>query len=243
LSRRFIIPSIPNAGEFVEVSDPAEVKHLRKSLRLNIGDEITVSDGQSKSASAEITAVNKNSVMIRILETKTAHHTGSKLTLWLGCLKSPRMDWLVEKLVELNVDEFRPLICEHSVAVKDKKERWERIAKAALKQSGADRLVAIHDAVPLSAVSGSKNELFIYLSLDKPQPAGLAEILQAKNADQIHLFVGPEGGFSPNELAHLKEIGAVAASLGSAVLRGETAGIVACGIARHWIDFLCSKKI
>ncbi len=247
--RRFIVDSIPAQGETLQISDPNEFRHMTKALRLKPGDEIAVSDGHGRTGTAEILTVGKSEITLRVLSLeKTLSRHGPELVLWQGCLKSPRMDWLVEKIVELNVDEIHPLVCQFSIATKDKRERWERIAKAALKQSGAEKLVKIHDATPFSALprfNPETDELF-FLSLEEPSPQGLVEVLMKKSpgaSKKIHLFVGPEGGFSTNEVAGLKEVGALPCSLGSAILRGETAGIIACGITRHWIDFLSVKTI
>lgn len=249
MSKIFFVGDIPSEGHQIEINDPNEVRHILKALRLKPGDEIRLSNGKGKSAVAEIIATDRKKVISRIVSTKEeAPHSGPTIYLWQGCLKGTRMDWLVEKITELGVDRLCPVICEFSVSSKDKKERWERIAKAALKQSNTKSLLEIENPISFSELPqfNSGQDLLFVLSLEEDTHLGLAQAIQNNSpiaSNHIHLFVGPEGGFSPNELSELKKIGAISCTLGSSILRGETAGLLAAGIARHSIDFLPTKKI
>ncbi len=250
MSKRFFIREHFSEGILVSLEDAeyaSELKHMIKVMRLKKGDKLLLTNDQGQEASAQIEALSKSSATLKILSVKTIQKLGPSLLLAQAILKGPKMDWLVEKITELGVEEFQPCTTEFTVAAPQEGEgrigRWQRIAEAALKQSGSGTLPQIYPAQELEKFATPPNteEWRLVLHIDGETEILWAALNAKKEASplpkKIVLCIGPEGGFSEDELKQLKQKGFQSVSLGHSILRGETAGIVAISIARHWIDF------
>lgn len=230
----------------MKLTDPNEVKHMAGALRLGPGQEVELADGRGSLARAEIEQISKKEVTLRIrhLEQLVARGEGT-LCVAQSMLKGARMDWMVEKLVECGVDSLWTFSSRHSVpeegAFEARRDRWDRIIFAALKQSGAPFGLRLEDAGNLTAVlsRAAAEGLGVVLLDPSPDLPPLWKALDSasKGTHGIVLVVGPEGGFAPEEIDAYRSAGAELGRLSSAVLRGETAAISASSVARHWIDF------
>jgi 16S rRNA (uracil1498-N3)-methyltransferase len=133
-----------------------ELKHMTKVLRLQSGQKIGLVNGRGLLATAEILELHRELASLKIIEVKESIPP-VRLHLCIAPLKGPRMDWLVEKITELGVASLRPVLTEFTVANEenaDRAERWLRIAKSAVKQSGSGWIPEIHAPQPLqSAIS------------------------------------------------------------------------------------------
>ena len=248
MARRFFLDHFFAAGDTLLLSHPQhsnEIKHMSRVLRLTVGEKVILANQCLQEAKAEILTIHKDGVTLLVQEVKSISKPEPAITLIQGILKGPRMDWLVEKLTELQLDTLIPVISQHVVAADTKEnsqprqERWQRISLAALKQSGASSPLTVTPAQALTKLELDQESIKIYFSL-KPASPGLGELLKickGSATKKIYLAIGPEGGFSPNEEKYLENQGFLPAGLGQQTLRAETASIVACALARDWIDF------
>ena len=231
---RFYVPpeSIFPEKNTIEIKDKKEIHHIRDVMRLKIGDSVDIFDGRAKEYRGTIEKINKNSVILGIK--KGIDFKGGlpyKLTLYQAIPKKNKMDFIVEKAVELGVERIVPMLTERTVpAIKDKShkriQRWRRIIKAASKQSGRVRMPIISDVTDFNnaLIESKKMDLVIFAALDKDAKP-LKEILKTSRPKRIAVFIGPEGDFSQNEISMANREGYTICSLGPLVLRIETAAI------------------
>jgi 16S rRNA (uracil1498-N3)-methyltransferase len=208
-----------------------EARHGIKVLRMNTGDTLHVTDGKGNLYEAEIasTDIKKCKLVIRHTHPEFGKKPYSIHLAIAPTKNADRTEWLVEKCVELGIDEISFIACERSERRVFKTDRLEKIAVAAMKQSIKAYLPLIHEVIPLrqfieKPVDGQK----FVAHLEE----GRRELLQ-KAALKQHaycLLVGPEGDFSPAEIALALEKGFVPVSLGESRLRTETAGMAGCHI-------------
>ena len=229
---RFFIPQPYN--EIMEITD-VDAKHISKVLRMTLGDTLQIVSDDGCTAIAEITEITAEKVQVRCTEKLTeSHEPKVKITLAQGLAKGEKMDFIIQKAVELGVYAVVPVAMEHSVvrldgAKADKKvERWQKIAESAAKQSKRDIIPQVHKVQTMAEMlaNGShQNKIIAYECEDR---FSLKTALQsAKNLTELLLIIGPEGGISEHELSLAKASGAVPVSLGKRILRAETAGLVA----------------
>ena len=230
---RFYVP--PDAifpdKNLILIKDKAEAHHIRDVMRLKKGDIVDIFDGQGREFSCYIEEINKNEVIIKIKEESVSKHDRLfSITLYQAIPKKTKMDFIVEKTVELGVARIVPIVTDRTVPeIKDftkKVERWRRIGMASSKQCGRRILPVISDVTDFnSALIDSKQKDFtVFASLDK-ESKPLKNISRGLTPAHIAVFVGPEGDFSPREIALAKENGSSMCSLGSLVLKSETAAI------------------
>jgi len=241
MSERFFVAP-PIAGERVVLSGD-EARHLTTVMRLQPGDEATLFDGSGQEFTARIETVKRHAVELAIVERRTvSRELKFSLTLAVALPKGDRQKWLVEKATELGVTRLVPLVTERGVAqpVESALERLRRSVIEASKQCGRNRLMEIGNplaAAELFAEQGG--EPFRLIADPAGQP--LAAWLQAGSASRaekrwsVVAAIGPEGGFSPDELAAARAAGWQAISLGDRILRVETAGVaIAAFLAAAW---------
>lgn len=231
----FFISSPKISNETVKLSE-AESHHLMHVLRKKTGDSITLMDGHGLIICGKIFSIDQKEIEIKIIETKKNDKKPPFLILYQALLKNPRMDWLVEKMVELGVSAFVPFIPERAVikieSEKDKinkVQRWERIAIAALKQSGRTNIPQIGPILTFEEVIQKQENqtIKIVFDLSKDHPfEKLTDLIRLKNESSTYsILIGPEGGFSSSEIKSALEGGFHLVSLGKQTLRAETAAI------------------
>jgi 16S rRNA (uracil1498-N3)-methyltransferase len=215
-----------------------EMQHCVKVLRNKIGDQIGILDGKGGFYKTIITAISSKSLSFNveeklILEEKKFYHH-----LVISPTKNAdRNEWLVEKACELGVDEISLIITKNSERTKINTERLIKKAVSALKQSKSGYITKINEAVKFSEfLKGTKDhaasKFLAYVSEGLPYFATLIPANQ-----HIITMIGPEGDFSPQEVQETIKYGFEHISLGTNVLRTETAGIVACqfvNIVNHY---------
>jgi 16S rRNA (uracil1498-N3)-methyltransferase len=215
-----------------------EARHLTQVLRIRAGETITVFDGHGRRAEAEVLATARDHVTLQIGETHTPPPTRPAITLAQAIPKGKNMDLIVQKAVELGIAAIQPLITRHTIVQpgEGKSEKWRRTALEACKQCGQDQLPAIADPLPFdrwianpSAAPGLK----LIASL-APGARPLREILHAHpGTTAATLIIGPEGDFSPDETTAALAAGFLPATLGSIVLRVETATLFTLSALRY----------
>lgn len=238
MSERFFAPR----GDFdperktVRISGP-EANHLCNVMRKRAGDEIVVFDGEGEDYRAIIVSAKKNLMELEIREIVPGlPDLRTEITIAASLPKGDRQKWMLEKLTELGCERLIPLETVRGVAKAEPAvvSRLERQVIEAMKQCGRSRLMKIENAMSLAAVdSWSDNREHPPLKLTAHPGAGLSlkETLFETRAERILLMVGPEGGFSLEELDFLDSHGYSRVALGNNILRIETAAITACAIA------------
>jgi 16S rRNA (uracil1498-N3)-methyltransferase len=153
------------------------------------------------------------------------------VTLAVGVVKNPsRMDWLIEKCTELGIRKFIPIRSERSVHYTAKVDRWSALALAAMKQSLRCWLPQIADVTDFTSLLAENTPYDLKVILhEATDPAKHLQHIAAQKpgARSVLLLIGPEGGFSEEEVASAEQVGLLAASLGARRLRTETAAVVA----------------
>ena len=238
---RFYCPIPLVSGSTLEL--PERVMRHVQVLRLQAGDGVVLFNGDGNDVAAEIVEMGRKSVSVLLKEVK-ACDTESPLHLSLvqSLSSGERMEFTLQKCVELGVSVFQPIISERCVLRlqgerADKRLlRWQEIVISACEQSGRSRVPQVLPVMKLSEYLATKSASELHILLSVVNEQGLQHLPQT--ATQAVLMAGPEGGFSAQEEAQILGSGFVPLSLGPRVLRTETAAMtaVACLQAR-WGDF------
>lgn len=216
--------------------------HVARVLRLKEGASLIVFDGSGGEYLAEILAVGKGNVRVRLGGfTPDRGAPPLQLTLVQGISRSERMDWTLQKATELGVGRIVPVLAARSVVRLDehqkqkKQEHWHGVVIAACEQSGRTRIPDIAPPITLPeylAQPRGERLRLVLNPLAQHSLAGLADITK-----QVELLIGPEGGFDDDELAQAEQGGFAAVRLGPRVLRTETAAVVALSVLQaKWGD-------
>lgn len=223
-----------------------KARYLINVLRSHVGDEIVVFDGRGSSYSAEITSIKNKELFARVKRV-IPYDAESKLNIVLiqGVLKGEKMELVIQKSTELGVNEIVPVTTERSQLRETRKgPRWRKIAEDASRQCGRTRVPKVHDLIPFrklfspssphaQSFKGSGGLLFweeggITLT-------GTKDALGACRS--LMISIGPEGGFTKEEVQMAQSSGFLPISLGNRILRAETAAITAIALVQYvWGD-------
>lgn len=231
---RFYLEPAAWDGEPALVAD--EAKHCARVLRAKPGDRITVFDGEGRSAEAEVLGLSKGRVDLRLGRIECEAEPKVRVVLAQAVIKGKAMDWLLQKAVELGVDDIQPLATRHAVVQPGggKEEKWQRSVIEACKQCGRSRVPQVRPVLRFEEfLENTQSHRRILASLG-PDARPLRDCL-ADSADlkEVTFLVGPEGDFSEEECRKALESGWLAASLGSRVLRSETAAVFCLASASY----------
>jgi 16S rRNA (uracil1498-N3)-methyltransferase len=228
MSQRFFI-STPVTGQHAALTG-AEAHHLAHVMRAQPGDRVTLFDGSGHEFSAQIQSISKSRVEVTILERSRVERESSvELTLAVALPKGDRQRWLIEKIVELGVARLVPLITERGVAQPSDSAvaRLERAVIEATKQCGRNRLLAIAPARRWEEFATAESTAGLRW-LVHPGGIPLATAWSAAGAPKptsVVAAIGPEGGFSDDEVRQAAAAGWQMVDLGPRILRVETAAV------------------
>lgn len=230
--RRFLVQPLSPGQQTTEL-DHDQSRHVRKVLRLQEGAEIELFDGMGMVYEAVISALDKR-VAVRIRAERHCPTPSPRLHLHLGLLKGKKMEFVIQKATELGAHSIAPFYSDFidtRPPKQDKVERWHKISLEACKQCGRSWPLIISNATPLTqqlaGLPGHDMGLLFWENEEKRDMAGVAATLTGSS--DIHLFLGPEGGFSQTEVNLCREK-MPAVSLGPLTLRAETAAITALSL-------------
>ncbi len=207
-----------------------ESKHLIRVLRKNVGDRVFVTDGLDTMYEAVIENIGKSDTRCKILALhKKFNEPDVDVTLTVSLLKNPnRFDFLVEKTTELGVRQIIPILCERTISHRDSTQRLKKIALSAMKQSGRSWLPKISQQEKFDNLIKTRSNYHLALIPHEQtsQTNSLITILNAnRECKKVLIVIGPEGGFTEDEMRQASESGFIPISLGSRRLRAETAAI------------------
>ncbi len=216
-----------------------DAQHISKSLRMNTGEELTICDSNKIQHDCIIEAVAGGMVTVRVLDSYPCkNEPQTKVTLYQALAKGDKMDFIIQKAVELGVSEIVPIITARCVSRPDEKsmkkklERWNKIALQAAMQS---RRAIIPQVLPMmklndAAVKASNTTSIVCYELGgKP----LGDLIKTDSCNEISLFIGSEGGFEQSEVEYIIQNGGSAATLGNRILRAETAPLAALSVIMY----------
>ena len=221
---------------------PAAVAHhAERVLRLAVGDPVTLFDGQGGECAASILAFGKQPLARLGPRLAIECESPLQITLVQALASGDKMDWVVQKAVELGVAEVQPVAAERSVLKlagerADKRvAHWQQVAVAACEQSGRNRVPVVGEILPLAKYLARP---FDGTRLILAPGADGALARKARPDRPVAILIGPEGGWSPAELDLAARAGCAPLALGPRVLRTETAGLAALAAMQTvWGDF------
>lgn len=223
-----------------------DVNHIRNVLRLKTGEQIVVCDNRGRDYYCTLSHIGSEEVACRIVDIcDNFSELPLKVTLFQGYPKSDKMDLIVQKMVELGVSRIVPVYTSRTIVKLDarkaakKTERYNTIAVAAAKQSG--RGVVPEVTEPVSWRQALEMAKLLDMNIIPYEEAkGLDEsrevIARTKEHSTLGIFIGPEGGFSKEEIEEAREIGAGCITLGHRILRTETAGLCVMSLVMFAAD-------
>jgi 16S rRNA (uracil1498-N3)-methyltransferase len=220
-----------------------DVAHISKVLRLRIGDNIIIGDGEKYEYLCSVKEIDKKFITCSIIEkSENESEPPIKVDLYQGIPKSAKMDVIIQKCTEIGVEKIIPVNTER-VIVKttegkeflSKIERWQKISEEAAKQSGRGRIPDIEKPITFNeAVMRFKDYDMVLMPYEKEKATGLKQLIKSKNnIRKIAVFIGPEGGFSNEETFVAENNGAALVTLGPRILRTETAGFVTLAVTMY----------
>jgi 16S rRNA (uracil1498-N3)-methyltransferase len=232
--RRFYADSID--GGTAVITDTEQLHHLKDVLRLKPGAEIAVLDGRGKEYSGTLTALDKKRALVKIDTEKSA--SGRKYLLTIACAipRGSRMDDMIDHLTQLGVARVIPMFTERVVVKLDdsrsggRVERWKKIARNAARQCRRCDVPAIDPVTPVEkVVTQSKDYDLKMIPTLEGDRKHIKDVLAASRPQNILVLIGPEGDFTPAEVALALKEGFVPVSLGDTVLRVTTAAMAVAG--------------
>lgn len=219
---------VPEVGDGRAKLRQAQVYQLRHVLRLHDGDELAVFDGSGKEWLARLQG--ETAELVRPIEGVVEPQT--QLTLFQATIKPARLELVLQKGTELGITRFVPFAAERSVRTAERRARWQSIVAEAAEQSGRRIVPEIASVLSFDeavAEATSRGVPFMpWEGADRPKLSAVH-----RHCRHLALIVGPEGGFTENEVERARARGAVTVTLGRRILRSETAAIVAAALLLH----------
>ncbi len=234
--RRWIADRVEGGRAFLTGKN---AEHLARVLRAQVGQEFEIATGDSVRL-GQVASVSGSEVEFDLGEAVAQAEQGS-VSLLLAVFKFDRMECAIEKATELGVASIQPVICRrteaHLASAAGKRvERWRRVAHEAAQQSRRAAAPEIGEPVKLKEATAIQADLRIVLS-ESEKKLTLKDVLKQLATDDRRLAtglaIGPEGGWTEDELKQFADAGWISASLGPTILRAETAAIAALAIATH----------
>jgi 16S rRNA (uracil1498-N3)-methyltransferase len=237
------------AKEQIPIITGTDVHHIKDVLRMKAGDKLELLDGTGKIYRAKIAEIKKDRVICHIIESRTQKtESGARVTIAQCLPKAKKMDLIIQKCTELGVHRIIPTLSERSIAKAEKIERWKKIAKEASEQSGRASIPEISPLTRFEDVLKLKHQYDLALipwELEKsttlkkvlttpPSSFGLRRTSHQPN--HLLVVIGPEGGFSREEIELARKAGFKSISLGKTILRTETAGMAIMAMLAYEFD-------
>ncbi len=237
--RFFVSPSVLSARNVTLTGDLAH--RLARVLRLRRGDEVVLAAGGPREYVVRLDGVSANAITGVVVSERPAPAEASvEVVLYQSLIRPNRFDIALEKGTELGVARFVPVINARSQLSEEstagRSDRWRRVVVEAAEQCGRGRLPTIDSPAPFEeALRRAPGTKIVPWEAEKDQL--LADYLRSIPRPRlVSVFIGPEGGYTDEEVALARAEGAVLVSLGQQVLRSETAAVIACGIVLHELD-------
>ncbi|OQW30030.1 MAG: hypothetical protein A4E19_10745 [Nitrospira sp. SG-bin1] len=234
----FFVPPQCVAPPAISITDDLLI-HIRDSLRIAVGETLWLGDGQGTKYLARITNVSKQAVTGQILETiQEPPRRTPRLILGQSLLKGEKMDWVIQKATELGVDELVPIESRYSVVqlkadrVGHQLARWRRIVLEAAQQSERWHIPTIAEPESLASLLTRQANGTVTLMLAERRKGKILQTVALPQdvTGSVLLLIGPEGGWSKEEMEKAEQANVCSITLGQHILRSETAAIATISI-------------
>jgi 16S rRNA (uracil1498-N3)-methyltransferase len=209
------------------LTDKEVIHQIIKVLKLKTGEQLTLCDGQNREVVCILESIDKKELILKVIEYKELSQKDRQTILYLAILKRENFELVVQKAAEIGIDKLVPIITDRTIKTGLNLERLNKISKEACELSGRGTMMSVEPVIKFSesikqAKENSVNLFFV--------PGGKEfvpnQTIDSK-AQKVGLFIGPEGGWSAEEIALVKEKSFKIVGIGKNVLRGETAAVVA----------------
>ncbi len=226
-----------------------DARHIFKVLRMNTGDTLTVCDMNKTDYLCRISDISKSEVLLDILSKETSKsEEGIKISVFQALPKASKMDYIIQKCVELGAYEIYPVIMsrcvvrlENEADAKKKTDRWQAVSEAAAKQSMRGIIPKIN--LPLSfneSAERLKNYDACFVCYENEKNLTLKSYLtnlkMQKSIENAAFLIGPEGGISDSEIDYINRLGIKTITLGTRILRTETASTAVISMLNYEFD-------
>lgn len=240
----FVTPSqVEGENIYIEGSD---VNHMKNVLRMHVGEEVTVSDGNNVQYLCQVEDFEEERVVLKVVEEKPVDtELPSRIYLFQGLPKQEKMELIVQKCVELGIYAVVPVSMKRCVVKLDAKkaakkvERWNGIAASAAKQAGRGFVPEVMPVKSYEEALAMAKELDVVLvpyELAEGM-SGTKEIIESiKPGQSVGIFIGPEGGFEREEVERAIGMGGKEVTLGKRILRTETAGLALLSVLMFHLE-------
>ena len=231
MSRFFVAPV---TGDTAVVTGQ-DAHHIARVLRMQVGDALTLCDANGMDYECEICSLDDGEIRLHVCERHACvTEPSTTVTLYQGLPKSEKMEWIIQKCVEIGITRIVPVAmsrCVVKLTEKDgekKQARWQKIAAGAAEQSGRGIIPKVETPISFDTlIKNIKEEYAITFYEGGGQP--LSDLVN-DDTHAVSIVVGPEGGFDRSEIEKLEQAGAHTATLGKRILRCETAPLVALSV-------------
>ena len=250
--RRFFVDTIITTTGVVSITGK-EARHISSVLRMKNGDTLVIMDGKGNLFEATVEMSHRKEVKVRINKSISPPPPSPiEINLGVALIKSHPMDYLIQKTTELGVSTITPFFSERTVRKSRqghlirKMDRWTEIMRSACKQCGRPTLPVLSPPLPFQELTKNapgQNTLKLLL-WENEDKTGLKEVLRSLSpVPRVLALVGPEGGFTENEINLAREAGFQTISLGNRILRTETAAVSLISIIQYeWGDLNVSHR-
>lgn len=223
----------------------SDVNHIKNVLRMRIGEEICVNDGNHEYL-CSVAQLEVESVVAQIKEVnEKTSELPVKIVLFQGLPKADKMETIIQKCVELGIYEIVPVQMKRCVVKLDskkeeaKRKRWQAISESAAKQAGRGLIPQMHPLMTYKdalAYASGMEHILVPFEHAKNMQATRDALTAVKKGEQVAIFIGPEGGFEDEEVAQAEALGAKAITLGRRILRTETAGMAVLAMLGYVLE-------
>lgn len=227
LHRFFIGASVPSSGDFT-ITDGNLLNQWRNVLRMGVGDTLVALDGAGSEAVCALVQLEKKSAQLSVLEYRTGIVSLRKVTLFMALIKRDNFELVLQKATELGVSRIVPLQTARSEKKGVNRERSERILREATEQSGRTTVPALDEEVCVVDVIRKYDMPLVAFD---PRGTLSARDTQSMTLDTMGIMIGPEGGFTEEEILFFNEHHVPIVCTGKTILRAETAAVVALALA------------
>ena len=218
----------------------SDVNHIKNVLRMSCGDTLSVSDGCGRDYFCTIRELGRDEVLLNIENSWDSYvELGTKLYLFQGLPKGDKMELIIQKAVELGVYEIIPVMTARTIVKLDEKksarklERWQSVSESAAKQSGRGVIPRVAPPVTFKealAMAGTLDACIMPYERAEGMDAARSLVRSLRSCRSIGIFIGPEGGFDPDEAKAAEAAGLHTMTLGRSIMRTETSGLAVLSI-------------
>ncbi len=234
--RRFFVSRCDIADGAVTICGD-EFLHMTKVLRYRVGYKAVVCANDGVEHTCTVKEIGRDYARLTIDCSKVVDKKGVSITLYAGLLKNNKLDFVIQKAVELGVDRIIPFTSANCAETKFSVDRANKIALEAAKQCGSAYLSRVDELISIDEMAAQlKNYDSVLFAYEGERKLKLSDALC--EGKHIALIVGPEGGFQPDEAENIINAGASSVTLGRRILRAETASIIFCALVLNGLGEL-----